>query len=154
MKRILILIAMLAAGSGCGGGDDDDDGGPAFDASGNYTITYERISRSDTCDTRDMDFIAGILTVTHNQGSITLDFGSGAIASGSVNVDGIYDVAGTFEINSETVTFTSVGVVTETDISSDVDVDPSYETIGDYDFDADPEPDCRIRGKLSGAKSG
>lgn len=144
---------MLVAACGSGGGDDDD-GGPAFDASGTYTVTYERISSSDTCDTRDLDFVSGVLVVSHSGGSVDLDFGSGSVASGSINVDGDYHVTGDFDVSGEAVAFTSDGTFTETDVTSDPDVDPAHETVGDFEFDSDPEPDCRVRGKYSGAKSG
>ena len=153
MKHAISGAILLLSAAACGGEGQDGDDGPAYGVAGNYTLVYERTSRSDTCETRDMDFLSGILTVSHDAGSVTLDFGSGHVVSGTINSDSFYDVSGTFVDGSDSIQLSSKGSFTETGMFSDPDQDQTHETVGDYDFDSDPEPDCRIRGKISGTKS-
>ena len=134
---------------GCGGSDGDE--GPAYQAAGNYTLTYERISRSDTCETRDLDWTNGILQITQSGRSITFDFGSDQRVDGSVDEIGNFSVSGTVDDNGDAVTLTAEGLIDDTSIAVDDDL-TDQQMVGDYEFDADPEPDCRVRGRFTGPR--
>lgn len=150
-KAVLgVSLGWLLAASACAGTGGNE--GPAFDAAGNYTLTYERISRSDTCANRDLDWTNGILQLTQSGHDITLDFGGGQQVGGSIDGVGAFSALGVVDDGGESVTLSLIGIVSETTIEVDDDLSDE-EMVGDYEFDSDPEPDCRIRGRIAGPRS-
>lgn len=118
MRKFVLWSVVFALSAGCTPvadiGDTDEDEIPAI--AGNYTAAISEVS-SDCASAPDLGDVEGALTVSGAGGSLSFDFGDGAVFAGAVDAAFGYDFGGSSDEGANTLDVSSVGVVyTESDL--------------------------------------